>query len=77
MIENGGCLPPLLSSVSLPAGKKVTKKPSVFPIMETARRCCPGGLDCLILRFAYHSLFGVPCIVAFHVYMQRIGNRNL
>ena len=43
MIEDGGCLPPLLSSVSLQRVKKVTKKPFVFPIMETARRCFPAG----------------------------------
>ncbi|RGJ49114.1 hypothetical protein [Bacteroides sp. D20] len=43
MIEDGGCLPPLLSSVSLPAGEESNKKPFVFPIMETARRCFPAG----------------------------------
>ena len=38
MIENGGCLPPLLSSVSLPAGEESNKEAARFPIMETARR---------------------------------------
>jgi len=43
LIENGGCLPPLLSSVSLPAGEESNKEAARFPIMETARRCFPAG----------------------------------
>jgi hypothetical protein len=43
LIEDGGCLPPLLSSVSLPAGEESNKEAFRFPIMETARRCFPAG----------------------------------
>jgi len=46
LIENGGCLLPLLSSVSLPAGEESNKEAVRFPIMETARRCFPAG--CLL-----------------------------
>ncbi|WP_195439856.1 hypothetical protein [Parabacteroides goldsteinii] len=38
--------------------KKVTKKPSVFPIMETARRCFPAGClpDIYALRIIPHPV---------------------
>ena len=59
MIENGGCLPPLLSSMSLPAGEESNKEAFRFPIMETARRCFPAGClpNIYALRIIPYSVF--------------------
>lgn len=54
LIENGGGLPPLLSSMSQLTVKKVTKKPFVFPIIETA---CPIGQADTITILLRISLF--------------------
>ena len=61
MIENGGCLPPLLSSVSLPAGEESNKEAVRFPYHGTARRCFPAGClpDVYALRIIPYLVFPV------------------
>ncbi|EDU99666.1 hypothetical protein BACCOP_03210 [Phocaeicola coprocola DSM 17136] len=54
MIKNGGYLPPLLSSVSLPAGEESNKEAVRFPYHGTAR--FPGGLFFIV--FLYSSFRG-------------------
>jgi len=53
-------LPPLLSSVSLPAGEESNKEAFRFPYHGNSPPMLPGGLSARYLRFAYHSIPGFP-----------------